>query len=194
MERNMYASSSVHTKNTGRLNTILACLQHPIKTSNCNSWSLTKIYVGQLCLWSLYCIYTKTYQWTLKQNGEMIRENHWRHNTSPMPKPLSFLPCTVNSMAAPWHFPKGHAEHTDKVQQEIKKKIFKRIGYGPVTVLVLIVSPTLLPSAFYRECQSHKIPPDTLCNGPYCTAVCSTCQIIEYFHMEDGCWPNSPRE
>lgn len=55
-------------------------------------------------------------------------------------------------------FPKGHAEHTDKVQLEIKKNIFKWIGYGPVTAVGFTVSPTLLPSAFYRECHSHKIP------------------------------------
>lgn len=86
------------------------------------------------------------------------RKEFKTYNTSPTPKPFPLPHCTVNSMAAPWHFPKGHAEHTDKVQQEIKKKIFKRIGYGPVTALVLTVSPTLLPSAFYRECQSYKIP------------------------------------
>lgn len=64
-----------------------------------------------------------------------------------------------------------------------------------MTALGSTVSPTLLQSAFYRECHSHKIP-QIHCAMVHTvllySTVCSTCQIIEYFHLVESCCPNRP--
>ena len=64
------------------------------------------------------------------------------------------------------------------------------MGYGPVAALGFTVSPTLLTSAFYRECHSYKVP-QIHCAMAHTALLCVVHgKIIEHFHLEESCCPN----